>query len=156
MANVIKVRGVKIGEGVPKIIVPIVGMTKEEILTAAASFRDVHLDLVEWRVDWFEGAFDFAKVEDILKNLRTALGDVPLLFTFRTSKEGGEKSIDAADYAQLNIRAARTGLVDMVDVEVFTGDDIVKEIIAESIKHFVKKIVDWESHILFPFFDYID
>ena len=39
MANVIKVRGVKIGEGVPKIIVPIVGMTKEEILTAAASFR---------------------------------------------------------------------------------------------------------------------
>ena len=130
MANVIKVRGVKIGEGVPKIIVPIVGMTKEEILTAAASFRDVHLDLVEWRVDWFEGAFDFAKVEDILKNLRTALGDVPLLFTFRTSKEGGEKSIDAADYAQLNIRAARTGLVDMVDVEVFTGDDIVKEIIA--------------------------
>ena len=129
MANVIKVRGVKIGEGVPKIIVPIVGMTKEEILTAAASFRDVHLDLVEWRVDWFEGAFDFAKVEDILKNLRTALGDVPLLFTFRTSKEGGEKSIDAADYAQLNIRAARTGLVDMVDVEVFTGDDIVKEII---------------------------
>ena len=77
MANVIKVRGVKIGEGVPKIIVPIVGMTKEEILTAAASFEDVRLDLVEWRVDWFEDAFDFAKVEDILKDLRTALGDVP-------------------------------------------------------------------------------
>jgi hypothetical protein len=33
---------------------------------------------------------------------------------------------------------------------------IVKEIVAESTKHFVKKIVDWESHILFPFFDYID
>ena len=32
MANVIEVRGVKIGEGTPKIIVPIVGVTKEEIL----------------------------------------------------------------------------------------------------------------------------
>ena len=31
MGNVIEVRGVKIGEGVPKIIVPIVGVTKEEI-----------------------------------------------------------------------------------------------------------------------------
>ena len=106
MAKVIEIRGVKIGEGVPKIIVPIVGVTKEEILTAAASFEDVRLDLVEWRVDWFEDAFDFAKVEDILKDLRAALGNVPLLFTFRTSKEGGEKAIDAADYARLNILAA--------------------------------------------------
>ena len=130
MAKVIEIRGVKIGEGVPKIIVPIVGVTKEEILTAAASFEDVRLDLVEWRVDWFEDAFDFAKVEDILKDLRAALGNVPLLFTFRTSKEGGEKAIDAADYARLNILAARTGLVDLIDVEAFTGDDIVKEIIA--------------------------
>lgn len=130
MGNTIEVRGVKIGEGVPKIIVPIVGVAKEEILEAAASFRNTRLDLVEWRVDWFEGAFDFAKVEDVLKDLRAALGDVPLLFTFRTSKEGGEKAIGAADYARLNIRAAQTGLVDLIDVEAFTGDDIVKEIIA--------------------------
>ena len=94
MANVIEVRGVKIGEGTPKIIVPIVGVTKEEILAAADSFKDVRLDLVEWRVDWFEGVFDFAKVEDVLKDLRPALGDVPILFTFRTSKEGGEKAIE--------------------------------------------------------------
>ena len=34
MANVIEVRGVKIGEGVPKIIVPIVGVTKDEMMEA--------------------------------------------------------------------------------------------------------------------------
>ena len=117
MANVIEVRGVKIGEGVPKIIVPIVGVTKEEILAAAASFKEVRLDLVEWRVDWFEGVFDFAKVEDVLKDLRPALGDVPILFTFRTSKEGGEKAIEPEVYAELNIKAAQTGLVDLIDVE---------------------------------------
>ena len=32
-----------------------------------------------------------AKVEDVLKDLRTVLGNIPLLMTFRTSKEGGEK-----------------------------------------------------------------
>ena len=49
--------------------------------------------------------------------------------TFRTSKEGGEKAIEAEAYAELNIKAAQTGYVDFVDVEIFTGDDIVKKII---------------------------
>lgn len=129
MANVIDVRGVKIGEGIPKIIVPIVGQTKEEILAAVDMFRGVAMDIVEWRVDWFEDVFDFDKVEDVLKDLRPALGDTPILFTFRTSKEGGEKAIDTDAYAKLNIQAAQTGMVDLIDVEVFTGDDIVKEII---------------------------
>ena len=52
--------------------------------------------------------------------------------TFRTSKEGGEKAIDAEAYAELNIKAAQTGLVDLVDVEVFTGDEIVSRIIREA------------------------
>ena len=129
MANVIDVRGVKIGEGIPKIIVPIVGQTKEEILAAVEKFSGVAMDIVEWRVDWFEDVFDFDKVEDVLKDLRPALGDTPILFTFRTSKEGGEKAIDTDAYAKLNIQAAQTGMVDLIDVEVFTGDDIVKEII---------------------------
>ena len=67
MSSYVEVRGVKIGEGVPKICVPIVGKTKEEILAAAKSFADVKMDVVEWRVDWFDGVFDFAQVEDVLK-----------------------------------------------------------------------------------------
>ena len=129
MSNYVEVRGVKIGEGVPKICVPIVGKTKEEILAAAKSFADVKMDGVEWRVDWFEGVFDFEKVEDVLKELRAVLGETPILMTFRTSKEGGEKAIEPAAYAELNIKAAQTGYVDLVDVEIFTGDDIVKKII---------------------------
>ena len=60
---------------------------------------------------------------------RSALKDIPLLFTFRTSKEGGEKSMEPEAYAALNKAAAQTGNVDLVDVEVFTGDAIVTEII---------------------------
>ena len=140
MSNYVEVRGIKIGAGVPKICVPIVGKTKEEILAAAKSFEGVAKDVVEWRVDWFEGVFDFAQVEDVLKELRPALGGTPILFTFRTSKEGGEKSILPADYAMLNERAAATGLVDLVDVEAFTGDDVVKEII-EAVHSYGVKVV---------------
>lgn len=49
MSKYVEVRGVKIGEGVPKICVPIVGKTKEEILAAARSFEDVALEVVEWQ-----------------------------------------------------------------------------------------------------------
>ena len=140
MSKYVEVRGVKIGEGVPKICVPIIGKTKEEILAAARSFEDVALDVVEWRVDWFEGVFDFAQVEDVLKDLRPALGETPILFTFRTSKEGGEKAIEADAYAELNKKAAATGLVDLVDVEAFTGDEVVKDIIEGAHAHGVKVV----------------
>ena len=127
--NTIKVRDIEIGAGAPKIIVPIVGVTKEDILNEAKTFNSIPVDVVEWRVDWFEHVFEFDKVEDVLKELRTVLGNIPLLLTFRTKKEGGEKAIDTKDYKELNLRAAKTGYVDFIDVEIFTGDDVVREII---------------------------
>ena len=47
--------------------------------------------------------------------------DTPILFTFRTSKEGGEKAITPDAYAALNKAAAQTGNVDLIDVEAYTG-----------------------------------
>ena len=128
--NTVKVRNVVIGEGMPKICVPIVGVTKEAILDEARAITKLPADVVEWRIDWFENVFDFDALEDVMKDLREVLGDMPLLMTFRTSKEGGEKAIESEVYADINIRAAQTGYVDMVDVEVFTGDEIVKKIIS--------------------------
>lgn len=128
--NTVKIRNIEIGSGLPKICAPIVGTTKEDIMAEAENIGSLPVDIAEWRVDWFEHAFNFSKVEDTLKDLRAVLGDTPLLMTFRTSKEGGEKSIKPDDYAEFVIRAAETGYVDLVDVEVFIGTDIVKEIIA--------------------------
>ena len=128
--NTVKIRNIEIGSGLPKICVPIIGATKEDILVEAEHIGSLPVDIAEWRVDWFEHAFNFSKVEDVLKDLRTALGETPLLMTCRTSNEGGEKSIKPDDYAELVIRAAETGYVDLVDAEVFIGTDIVKEIIA--------------------------
>ena len=75
--NTVKVRNIEIGSGVPKICVPIVGVTKDEIIAEAKTFDSIPVDVVEWRVDWFEGVFEFDKVEDVLKDLREALGETP-------------------------------------------------------------------------------
>ena len=53
MADYIEVRGVKIGVGIPKICVPVVGTTEAEIKGAAEAAEAVKPDVVEWRADWF-------------------------------------------------------------------------------------------------------
>ena len=99
--NTVKVRNIEIGAGIPKICVPIVGVTREEILAAAENIKSTKADVVEWRVDWYEDIFDFTKTEATMQALREVLGEMPILFTFRTSKEGGEKAIETEAYVCL-------------------------------------------------------
>lgn len=138
--NTVKVRNIEIGAGKPKVIVPIVGVTHENIIDEAKAINELGADVVEWRADWFENVFDFPAVEAVLKDLREVLGDAPILMTFRTSKEGGKKAIEDEAYAELNLNAAKTGLVDLVDVEIFTGDDVVKKIIEGAHENGVKVV----------------
>ena len=127
--NTVQVKNTVIGEGRPKICVPIVGKTKTNILEEAKKITTLPVDVVEWRVDWFDDVFATEKVLETAKELQEVLKDIPVLLTFRTSKEGGEKEISVNDYAALNIAAAQSGYVDLIDVEAFTGDEVVKTII---------------------------
>lgn len=63
----VQVRNITLGEGRPKICVPIVGQTKDDILLEAGTFARIPVDVVEWRVDWFEDVFDTDKVLDVAK-----------------------------------------------------------------------------------------
>lgn len=138
--NTVKIKNIEIGSGMPKICVPIVAVSKEDILKEAEYIKTIKADIVEWRADWFENVFDIEKVKEVLSDLSNILGDIPLLFTFRTKKEGGEKEIELEFYAELNIAAANTEFVDMVDVEIFSGDAIVSTII-EAVHSAGKKII---------------
>lgn len=142
--NTVKLRGVEVGAGVPKVIVPIVGKTQEEILAKGKELANIPLHVVEWRVDFYEDVFDTAKVLDTLAKLRAALGETPILFTFRTKKEGGEKEISMEDYTALNTAVAQSGNADAIDVEIFSGDQVVAQNI-EAI-HAAGKVVVGSNH----------
>ena len=122
------VKNCKIGEGRTKIIVPIVGVTQEAIVAEAKTFDKIPVDVVEWRIDWYEDVFNTEKVIETAGLLQEALGDVPVLVTFRTAKEGGEKEIETPVYTQLMKDICASGKADLIDVEVFLGDDVMKEI----------------------------
>ena len=44
--NTVKVRNIEIGSGVPKICVPIVGVTKDEIIAEAKTFNSNQINIV--------------------------------------------------------------------------------------------------------------
>lgn len=124
MGAVVEIKNVRIGEGVPKICVPITAGTKAEILSSVLELKGHPFDLIEWRADFFENLGDPKQVREILEMFRENLGDVPVIFTLRTKAEGGHIRMDAEEYLQVNTQAIDTGLVDLVDVEIFRGDDI--------------------------------
>lgn len=135
------VRNIEIGTGIPKICAPIVGATKEEIICEAEKIKRSPVDIAEWRADWFEASDDIEAVKEIICSLRDILGEMPVLFTFRTLKEGGKKAIDREAYIRLNTEAAQTGCVDLIDAELFFGEEEIKNIIIQAHRCGVKVIV---------------
>ena len=115
------IRGVELGAGVPKTIVPIVAKTKADILAKAQEITKLPADLVEWRADFYEDLFNFPKLLGTLKELRAVLGETPILFTIRTKPEGGEVKPTFSDYQAANKAVAQSGDADLVDVEMFWG-----------------------------------
>lgn len=136
----VKIRDVAIGEGCPKICVPIIAKSLEEIKKAAIEIKEHAFDMVEWRADFFEAVSDMEKVDEALTGLREILGNVPLLFTFRTRREGGNSEISIEDYLALNLHVCKKAIADLVDVEIFLGDDVTYLIIEAAHQSGVKVI----------------
>lgn len=117
--NICKVRNLTIGQGIPKICVPIVGKTKEEILAEATEIKNTPAQIVEWRGDFFQNIFNYNEIDEVLEELSGILNDLPVLFTFRTNNEGGAMYIDPEKYLELYSHIIKTGYADLIDVEYF-------------------------------------
>jgi len=112
----VQLRGVTLGEGRTRVIVPITASTSEELVTQATTLAGVKPDIIEWRVDFLDAAPSPAAVLEAAAQIRTAARDRPVLFTFRSHHENGNKPIPPDEYHDLNIAAIASGLVDAVDV----------------------------------------
>jgi len=137
----VKVKNITIGEGMPKICVPIVGETVEKIVEEAEYLTTLEADVVEWRVDFFEQVEDINQVKEALKKIRKRLPQTPIIFTFRSLREGGQKEISTSYYMELNRIMVQTGQVDMIDVELFNDEKDVKHLIDVAHDHNVYVII---------------
>lgn len=129
MSNIVKVRDLVIGEGIPKLCVPIVGKNKTQIIEETKKLNNKKVDLIEWRADYYEDVDNLENVINTLNQIRKEVTQLPILFTFRSKKEGGIKDISIEYYIKLIKHVSKSQLADLIDVELFIGDDVVKEIV---------------------------
>lgn len=121
----VDIRGCRIGEGRPKVILPIMERAEAAILEKAAQFSTLQADCVEWRVDHFDDARTPGAVARCLAKLRVALKDKLLLVTFRTKTEGGEQALSHPEYLAFLSLILDTDCADLLDIEFFTvGADL--------------------------------
>lgn len=138
--NQVTVRNLTFGKGRPKICVPITGRTREEIALRTGQLLEAEPDLAEWRADWYEDVRNSKKLEETLTWLRERLGELPLLVTFRTKEEGGEQAISRENYEGFLREVLESGKADLIDVELFRGEDLLSRICQEA-KHKGVKVV---------------
>ncbi|WP_297610297.1 type I 3-dehydroquinate dehydratase [uncultured Sutterella sp.] len=137
----VQIKNVTLGEGAPKIIVSLMAKDLAAVKSEALAYRSADFDILEWRGDHFTAIADTAQALDALRELRAVFPDKPILFTFRSKKEGGEEELAPEAYIALNIAMAESGLVDAIDLELFTGDALVSQAIARAHAKGVKVIM---------------
>lgn len=128
MGSMVHVRNMTLGEGLPKICIPLTDTNLDDLKRSAQNIQNSPLDFVEWRADFYSGFQDENVRTEALRALRDELGDIPILFTIRTKEEGGQADISVDEYEEINRSVIESGLADLVDVELMKGDEVMKNL----------------------------
>lgn len=136
----VTVRGCRIGEGRPKVILPIVEQDLADILARGRAFAGLEADCVEFRADWFSGWRDADALARCLTGLRQAVGEKLLLVTLRTRPEGGQADAAPEEYDAFCRRVCAGGCADLLDIEFFPAGAQLHAFIEGAHAHGVKVV----------------
>lgn len=107
------------GGRVPAICAPLVARTGEALVAEVQAVAAKRPDLLEWRIDFFQAIGDTAQVLAAASALRAAAGGLPILFTRRAQREGGQPiAMTEAQVLALYEAVAASGCVDLMDFEM--------------------------------------
>ena len=141
----VEIRNIKIGEGRPKVCVPLTGGSMSEILEEARAVIGLPADMIEWRADYFRDVEDPGALTACLRELRAVIGDMPLLFTLRSEVERGAFSGSGRQYADIVGTAASSGMVDLVDVELARCEAGATDIIGAAHERGVRVVASYHD-----------
>ena len=123
------VKGTIIGGETPLVCLPIVAQDERTLLSQARNNVAQNPDLIEWRADFFDGVADLGRLKQGLGTLGQTLGDIPLIFTCRSSAEGGARPIDSEIRLGIIETATKSGVPDLIDFELSSGETAVGQVI---------------------------
>lgn len=124
----LKVKNKIIGEGKPLVCVSVMDNKKEDIIAEVKRLVDEKTEMIEWRVDAFDGVESPNAVREVLGELKALVKETILVFTFRSKEQGGQRSLDSEKIYDLHQVAAESKVVDFIDLEYFYTEDADVEI----------------------------
>ncbi|WP_319522169.1 type I 3-dehydroquinate dehydratase [uncultured Desulfosarcina sp.] len=141
----IKVRNAVIGGPKPLACIPVVASDTKVLLEQAEILKPLSPDIVEWRVDGYHGVENPANCLAALDSLRTAIGDIPLIFTCRIEAEGGMQPMSRETRLAVIEAAIRSGKIDIVDIELMNGEDFIGTVRTAAQEHGVRLILSYHD-----------
>lgn len=131
--SVLRAGNTTLEDGLVRICVPIAYETEDEILKESDRIaKSDAADIAEWRIDWYQDVFDDEKRNVLASKVREKLQGKPLLITFRSKKEGGERAITEDVYQALLERVIASKTADLLDIELSQSSECARELIEQA------------------------
>ncbi len=127
------VKDVEIGRGQPKIVSTVREKNMSDVMEAVRDILRSPADIVEIRLDVLENQEKNSFVE-CLEKVRGILGEIPLMVTLRTDKEGGYVHISDEEYHDRLTKIAQSGKADLIDVESSRAGDMIPALKKQGMK----------------------
>lgn len=128
---VLDVKGLKIGMGAPKIVASITGKNRDEVLQQASAIAaSEQVDIAELRLDYLPSSINGNEITQWVNKVSSILEGKPLLATFRSKKEGGERTVSVDSYFGLYAALLQSTAIDLLDVEMMKPETRIIEIVA--------------------------
>lgn len=123
-------------EELPYICTPITGNTTDDIISELVSIVSKKPDMIEWRADFFSEINNTDIVLKTLQKIYDYRNGIPLLFTIRSYKEGGQAiPLNEDQIVKLLADVCQSEFVDLIDFELSNRLDHINFLRDISKKH---------------------
>jgi len=141
----VTVRGTVIGGDRPLVCLPLVGRTGREVVREAEELSALQSDLLEWRADGYDKVESIGDCLSVLKDIRTIIHEIPLIFTCRIDREGGLTAMSRKKRLALISGAVASGDIDLVDTELCNDAAFIEAVRRQAARFDVKLILSYHN-----------
>lgn len=130
----------------PIICTPLVGRTRDAVLVEVQRVVPKKPDILEWRVDFFESIGNHAEVISLAADIRAAAGGIPVMFTRRSIREGGEKiALDEAGVLALYGAVMESRTIALIDYEMVNEAAHIAQVRTQAKAHGIQLVLSFHN-----------
>lgn len=141
-----------IGDGkVPLICTPLIGKNRADIVAELTNVLGKKPDIIEWRADFFENIANTDQVVALANEIKKVAGDLPIIFTIRSNREGGQLiALSDLEAIELNGAICSNTNIEYVDCELSNLPEHFQQLCEVAHKHNTKVIASFHNFTCTP------